>query len=117
MLIQLHVYMFYFNIKDKYVYYGGEIMKKKSISLIIAMTIFMGIAPISQKGIAYEAEFSEDFESGSDAWTTNKGTWGIVNDDSKAFTNTESKKDGLVSRGDVNWRDYTVEGKVKATKI
>lgn len=92
-------------------------MKKKSISLIIAMTIFMGIAPISQKAIAYEAEFSEDFESGSDAWTTNKGTWGIVNDDSKAFTNTESKKDGLVSRGDVNWRDYTVEGKVKATKI
>lgn len=29
-------------------------MKKKSISLIIAMTIFMGIAPISQKAIAYE---------------------------------------------------------------
>lgn len=96
MLIQLNVYMFCFNIEEKYVYYGGEIMKKKSISLIIAMTIFMGIAPISQKAIAYEAEFSEDFESGSDAWTTNKGTWGIVNDDSKAFTNTESKKDGLV---------------------
>ena len=92
-------------------------MKKKSISLIIAMTIFMGIAPISQKAIAYEAKFNEDFESGSDPWTTNKGTWGIVNDDSKAFTNTETKKDGLVSRGDVNWKDYTVEGKLKAIEF
>ncbi|AUS96050.1 hypothetical protein CDQ84_03100 [Clostridium thermosuccinogenes] len=59
--------------------------------------------------------FSDDFEDGyANGWTTNYGTFSVVNDGSnKAYYSSESVGGANSYAGESTWDDYTVEAKIK----
>jgi hypothetical protein len=60
--------------------------------------------------------FADNFESGSAAqWTTHLGTWGVTDDGTKVFAQTNPSGDAKASAGSASWTNQVVEARVKVT--
>ncbi|GAA2897520.1 hypothetical protein Acy02nite_65030 [Actinoplanes cyaneus] len=72
------------------------------------------VAVLVPNASASSTTFSDDFENGTSAWSKSGGTWSVVTDGSKVYS--QSKADSELSRvfaGDTSWGDYSVQAKVK----
>jgi hypothetical protein len=58
--------------------------------------------------------FTENFESGASRWTTVEGTWGVVQDGTSVYR--QSNRDAweaIATAGDVGWTDYSYSARFK----
>jgi pectate lyase len=91
-----------------------KVMKcRKKLCGIVATSLLMGVAVPQQATFASESYFSDDFESGSQNWNVEKGSWNLVSDGSQVFSQTSKKTEAIATRGDKSWTDYSVKADVK----
>ena len=58
--------------------------------------------------------FSDNFDDGdASGWSTQNGTWTVVQDNGSYVYRQTSSNEGRASAGNASWTDYTVESKVK----
>jgi len=57
--------------------------------------------------------FNDDFENGISKWTTVKGTWNIVDDNSKVYKQSGDLGESIITAGSSNWTDYFVEADLR----
>lgn len=101
---------------------GDVVMSKKSkgyLSRLIAMLMVISLFTVI-KGSSYNVSaavtgaFSDTFEDGNaDGWTTQYGTWTVTTDGSNRVFYKSGTDEGRAYRGDVTWKDYAVEAKIK----
>jgi pectate lyase len=90
-----------------------RMLKGKTLCCIIAASLLIGVATPKQSASATENYFSDNFESGSGNWNVQKGTWDLVSDGSQVFSQTSKKTEGIATRGDKEWTDYSVQADVE----
>ncbi|WP_436524772.1 pectate lyase [Actinoplanes sp. HUAS TT8] len=76
------------------------------------------VAVLVPNASAGSALFSDDFESGATGWSKSGGTWSVVTDGSKVYS--QSKADSELARvfaGETSWSDYSVQAKVKGVSL
>lgn len=56
--------------------------------------------------------FSDNFESGSSAWTQDRGQWSVITDGSKVYYHSDLVE-GRTFTGSSSWTNYRVEARVK----
>ncbi len=70
--------------------------------------------PTATPTAAASGFLEEDFESGSDAWTTQGGTWSLVEDESQVLQQENVEAfETFATAGDLGWTDYTVTARIK----
>ncbi|WP_207706204.1 hypothetical protein [Clostridium sp. HBUAS56017] len=87
--------------------------KGKTLCCIVATSLLMGVAVPQKVTFASESYFSDDFESGCQNWNVEKGSWDLTSDESQVFSQTSKKVEGVATRGDKAWTDYSVQADVK----
>ncbi|MDR6550876.1 polysaccharide lyase 8 family protein [Paenibacillus qinlingensis] len=89
----------------------------------LSPTVKLNINVAGAKGKTFKAKlsiqsalFSDNFEDGNaDGWSTTGGTWSVVTDGSKMYsqTNTTLSSGIFATAGSASWTDYSVEAKIK----
>ena len=98
-------------------------MKRFSVQVYpgLLSVVLVAIASLTFYLVASAAPvtlFSEDFESGSDRWTVQAGTWSVIADSSSVYSQTNA---GVTARaiitetalpGVLGWADYSLQARV-----
>lgn len=95
-------------------------MKLKSYMILLAIVLVLPslyfVPPVAKIAKAATTLFSDDFETGSDGWGTNSGTWAVVADGgSNQYKQSDNTGVGFAyptNAGYSSWTNYSVQADV-----